>query len=58
MLSKILVPVDGSENSFRALEHAIFLSRKIEGAQTTVTHIKANQQKYLKDVKIWLIRVE
>ena len=39
MLSKILVPVDGSENSFRALEHAIFLSRKIEGTQTTVTHI-------------------
>jgi len=39
MLSKILVPVDGSENSFRALEHAIFLSKKIEGAQTTVTHI-------------------
>ena len=39
MLSKILVPVDGSENSFRALEHAIFLSTKIEGAQTTVTYI-------------------
>jgi nucleotide-binding universal stress UspA family protein len=39
MLSKILVPVDGSDNSFRALEHAIFISRKIEGAQTTVAHI-------------------
>ncbi len=25
MLSKILVPVDGSENSFRALEQAIFI---------------------------------
>jgi nucleotide-binding universal stress UspA family protein len=28
MLSKILVPVDGSENSFRALEQAIFWQQK------------------------------
>jgi nucleotide-binding universal stress UspA family protein len=33
MLSKILVPVDGSENSFRALEQAIFLATKIQEAQ-------------------------
>ncbi len=39
MLSKILVPVDGSENSFRALEHAIFLSTKIKEAQITVLYI-------------------
>jgi nucleotide-binding universal stress UspA family protein len=30
MFSKFLVPVDGSENSFRALKAAIFLSKKIE----------------------------
>ena len=39
MFSKILVPVDGSENSFRALEHAIFLSTKIKEAQITVLYI-------------------
>ena len=39
MLSKILVPVDGSENSFRALEQAIFLSTKIQEAQITVVYI-------------------
>jgi nucleotide-binding universal stress UspA family protein len=39
MLSKILVPVDGSDNSFRALEHAIFLSIKIQEAQITVLYI-------------------
>jgi nucleotide-binding universal stress UspA family protein len=35
----MLVPVDGSENSFRALEHAIFLSTKIKEAQITVLYI-------------------
>jgi nucleotide-binding universal stress UspA family protein len=38
MFSKLLVPIDGSNNSFRALEHAIFLSKKIR-AQTTALHI-------------------
>jgi nucleotide-binding universal stress UspA family protein len=39
MLSNILVPVDGSENSFRALEHAIFLSTKIQGVKIAVIYI-------------------
>jgi nucleotide-binding universal stress UspA family protein len=53
MLSKILVPVDGSENSFRALEHAIFLSTKIEGAQTTVTYIiEARPSVYIYSPKV------
>jgi nucleotide-binding universal stress UspA family protein len=39
MLSKILVPVDGSENSFRALEQAIFLATKIQEAQITVLYV-------------------
>jgi nucleotide-binding universal stress UspA family protein len=41
MFSKLLVPIDGSDNSFRALEHGIFLSNKIR-AQTTVLHIMEN----------------
>ena len=39
MLSKILVPVDGSDNSFRALEHATFLATKIQEAQITAVYI-------------------
>ena len=42
MLSKILVPVDGSDNSFRALEHAIFLSIKIQESQITVLYIRGS----------------
>jgi nucleotide-binding universal stress UspA family protein len=38
MFSKLLVPVDGSENSFRALEEAIFLSKKLD-AQITALHV-------------------
>lgn len=38
MFSKLLVPVDGSENSVRALEAAIFLSKKIY-AHVTVMHV-------------------
>lgn len=38
MLSKILVPVDGSDNSLRALDHAIFLA-KSTGAGVTAMHV-------------------
>lgn len=38
MFSKLLVPVDGSENSLRALEAAIFLSKKTD-AQITALHV-------------------
>jgi nucleotide-binding universal stress UspA family protein len=41
MFSKLLVPIDGSDNSFRALNHAIFLSKKIV-AQTTALHVMEN----------------
>jgi nucleotide-binding universal stress UspA family protein len=41
MFSKLLVPIDGSDNSFRALDHAIFLSKNIR-AQTTALHIMEN----------------
>jgi nucleotide-binding universal stress UspA family protein len=38
MFSKLLVPVDGSENSFRALKAAIYLSKKIE-AKIMALHV-------------------
>jgi nucleotide-binding universal stress UspA family protein len=38
MLTKILVPVDGSENSFRALDHALFLARAT-GAMLAAIHV-------------------
>jgi nucleotide-binding universal stress UspA family protein len=38
VFSKFLVPVDGSENSLRALDAAIFLSKKIE-AYITALHV-------------------
>ena len=38
MFSKILVPVDGSEISFRALEAALFLAKKL-GSDITTIHI-------------------
>ena len=38
MFSKILVPVDGSENSHRALDTALFLSEKL-GAKVTAIHV-------------------
>jgi nucleotide-binding universal stress UspA family protein len=41
MLSKILVAVDGSDNSFRALDHAIFLAKKAE-AHLTAMHVVEN----------------
>lgn len=38
MFSKILVPVDGSENSHRALDTALLLSEKL-GAKVTAIHV-------------------
>ena len=38
MFSKILVPVDGSDNSFRALDAALLLSEKL-GAKITAIHV-------------------
>jgi nucleotide-binding universal stress UspA family protein len=41
MLSKVLVPVDGSENSLRALDHAIYLAKKT-GANITAMNVIEN----------------
>jgi nucleotide-binding universal stress UspA family protein len=41
MYSKLLVPIDGSDNSFRALDNAIFLSKEIR-ARITALHVREN----------------
>ncbi len=41
LFSKILVPVDGSEVSFRALDAALFISEKL-GSDITVVHVIEN----------------
>ena len=41
LFSKVLVPVDGSENSLRALNTAVFLSRRIE-LQLTALNVMEN----------------
>lgn len=38
MYSKILVPIDGSDNSIRALRHGLFLSSKL-GSKLTVLNV-------------------
>lgn len=38
MYSKVLVPIDGSENSFRALKHGLFLGSKL-GAKLVVLYV-------------------
>lgn len=38
MFSKILVPVDGSDNSYRALDAALLLSEKL-GSKVTAIHV-------------------
>ncbi len=38
MFSKILIPVDGSDNSYRALDAALLLSEKL-GAKVTAIHV-------------------
>jgi nucleotide-binding universal stress UspA family protein len=38
MYSKILVPIDGSENSLRALKHGLFLGSKV-GAKLVVLYV-------------------
>jgi nucleotide-binding universal stress UspA family protein len=38
LFSKVLVPIDGSDNSFRALDAALLLSEKL-GAKVTAVHV-------------------
>ena len=52
----MIVPVDGSDNSFRALDHALYLSKKL-GSNVTAMHVIENpptvyveSQKLLNDI--------
>lgn len=56
MFSKILVPVDGSDNSSRALDHALFLADKV-GSHVSILYVMeppptvyVQSQKVLEDI--------
>jgi nucleotide-binding universal stress UspA family protein len=52
MLSKILVPVDGSKDSLRALDHGIYLAKKTD-ASITLMHVMENPPTvYLESQKV------
>lgn len=52
MFSKILVPVDGSENSKRAFNYALYLSKNLKG-EITVLHVAdAPPTVYLQSQKV------
>jgi nucleotide-binding universal stress UspA family protein len=52
MFSKILAPVDGSENSYRAARAAIFLAHKV-GSDVLVLHVLENLPKlYIESQKV------
>lgn len=52
MFSKILVPVDGSENSYRAIKAATFLAEKL-GSDVRALHVLENLPKlYIESQKI------
>ena len=52
MLSKILVPADGSENSLRALDHAIYLAKKIGSNITAMNVIENPPTVYVESQKL------
>jgi nucleotide-binding universal stress UspA family protein len=52
LFSKVLVPVDGSENSLRALNTAVFLSRRIELQLTALNVMENPSTVYLQSPKI------
>ncbi len=52
MLSKILVPVDGSQNSLRALDHAIYLAKKIDAHITAMNVIENPPTVYVESQKL------
>lgn len=57
MFSKVLVPVDGSDNSYRALDASLLLSEKL-GAKVTAIHVMEDipvsyvvSEKLLRDIR-------
>jgi nucleotide-binding universal stress UspA family protein len=52
MFSKILVPVDGSENSYRSLNHALYLHSKIKSHLTILYVIEVPPFVYIQSQKM------
>jgi nucleotide-binding universal stress UspA family protein len=52
MLSKILAAVDGSDNSFRALDHAIFLAKRVEAHLTAIHVVEKPPTVYVESQKL------
>jgi nucleotide-binding universal stress UspA family protein len=52
MFSKILVPVDGSENSKRAFSYAAYLSKNLKGEITTLNVADAPPTVYVQSQKV------
>jgi len=52
MFSKILVPVDGSDNSIRALDHALILAKNMGSAVTTMHVIETPPTIYIESQKL------
>jgi nucleotide-binding universal stress UspA family protein len=51
MFSKILVPIDGSENSIRAFNYALYLSKNLNGEITTLHVADAPPTVYIQSQK-------
>ncbi len=51
MFSKILVPIDGSENSIRAFSYALYLSKNLKGEITTLHVADAPPTVYIQSQK-------
>jgi nucleotide-binding universal stress UspA family protein len=52
LISKILVPIDGSENSLRALNHGLFLSSKLKSKITILYVIEVPPFIYIQSQKL------
>jgi nucleotide-binding universal stress UspA family protein len=52
LISKILVPIDGSENSLRALNHGLFLSSKLKSKITILYVIEVPPFVYIQSQKL------
>jgi nucleotide-binding universal stress UspA family protein len=52
LISKILVPIDGSENSLRALNHGLFLTSKLKSKITILYVIEVPPFVYIQSQKL------
>jgi nucleotide-binding universal stress UspA family protein len=52
MFSKILAPIDGSENSERAFSYALYLSKNLKGEITTLHVAEAPPTVYIQSQKV------